>query len=125
MKSHAELVDEGFLSLIQRFGKYLPDTEEILEDLLIKMNEGENSLNEEDIVILVNHYSNKCTFYLNHIEEMSEYEIEAFIWHIVMRLDIIRGIFPGLNNGDPLNINSKLEVFENQMWNTINQYFDV
>ncbi len=52
-------------------------------------------------------------------------EIEAFIWFIVMRLDIIRGLFPGLKNDDPFNLNIHLEDFENQMWNTIYKYSDV
>jgi hypothetical protein len=54
---------------------------------------------------------------------MNQFEIEAFIWNIVMRLDIIRGIFPGLQNEDPFGLNLQLESFENEMWVKINQYF--
>jgi hypothetical protein len=54
---------------------------------------------------------------------MNQFEIEAFIWNIVMRLDIIRGIFPGLHNEDPFGLNLQLESFENEMWVKINQYF--
>ena len=71
------------------------------------------------------HYQKECMFYLNRIDQMSELEIEAFIWNIVMRLDIIRGIFLGMPSADPLGLNYKLESFENEMWIKINQYFNV
>jgi hypothetical protein len=121
MKSYTILVEEGYESLILRFGKYFPETESVIHNLLKK----KELANEQDVLILINQYKNECSYYLSKISEMNVYEIEAFIWFIVMRLDIIRGLFPGLNNDDPFNLNIQLEHFENQMWNTINQYFDV
>lgn len=125
MKSYIDSVDDGYKSLITRFGKYDPTTEITIERFMIKLNNSTTFIDENDIAELIEQYSNECSFYLDRIEEMFQNEIEAFIWYIVMRLDILRGIFPGLNNGDPFNINSKLDKFENQMWKIINQYFDV
>ena len=124
-KTYVDLVDEGFESLLTRFGKFQPDTEKLIGELLFKLKEK----TEEDIKLeasaLAVHYQNECTFYLNRIEQMNQFEIEAFIWNIVMRLDIIRGIFPGLQNEDPFGLNLQLESFENEMWVKINQYFHV
>lgn len=125
MKSYIDSVDDGYKSLITRFGKYDPTTEITIERFMMKLNNSTTFIDENDIAELIEQYSNECSFYLDRIEEMFQNEIEAFIWYIVMRLDILRGIFPGLNNGDPFNINSKLDKFENQMWKIINQYFDV
>ena len=125
MKSYIDSVDDGYKSLITRFGKYDPTTEITIERFMIKFNNSTTFIDENDIAELIEQYSKECIFYLNRIEGMFQNEIEAFIWYIVMRLDILRGIFPGLNNGDPLNINSKLDKFENQMWKIINQHFDV
>jgi len=122
---YTELINKGHESLLTRFGKFQPDTEKLIEKLLYKIKEK----NEEEVSLEVNelaiHYQKECMFYLNRIEQMNEFEIEAFIWNIVMRLDIIRGIFLGMNSADPLGLNDKLESFENEMWIKINQYFNV
>jgi hypothetical protein len=122
---YTELINKGHESLLTRFGKFQPDTEKLIEKLLYKIKEK----NEEEVSLEVNelaiHYQKECMFYLNRIEQMNEFEIEAFIWNIVMRLDITRGIFLGMNSADPLGLNDKLESFENEMWIKINQYFNV
>ena len=122
---YTDLINKGHESLLTRFGKFQPDTEKLIEKLLYNIKEK----NEEDVSMEVNelaiHYQKECMFYLNRIEQMNEFEIEAFIWNIVMRLDIIRGIFPGMHSKDPLGLNYKLESFENEMWIKINQYFNV
>lgn len=125
MRTYVELIDSGYNSLIERFGIYYPEMETILFEVLAKTNIDQNLLNEDNIEKLVCHYKLECSHYIKHINEMSVYEIEAFIWYIVMRLDIIRGLFPGLKNGDPLNINSRLDAFETQMWEIINKYYHV
>jgi hypothetical protein len=122
---YTDLINKGHESLLTRFGKFQPDTEKLIEKLLYNIKEK----NEEDVSMEVNelaiHYQKECMFYLNRIDQMNEFEIEAFIWNIVMRLDIIRGIFPGMHSNDPLGLNYKLESFENEMWIKINQYFNV
>ena len=90
--------------------------------ILHSENQNEEVLKLEAFALAV-HYRKECEFYLNRIEQMNQFEIEAFIWNIVMRLDIIRGIFPGLHNEDPFGLNLQLESFENEMWVKINQYF--
>jgi hypothetical protein len=121
MKTYSIFVEEGYESLILRFGKYLPETEFLIHNLLEK----KELADEQDVFDLINQYKSECIYYLSKISEMNVNEIEAFIWFIVMRLDIIRGLFPGLNNDDPFKLNIHLEDFENQMWNTINKYSDV
>jgi hypothetical protein len=122
-KTYADLVDEGFVSLLNRFGKFQPDTEKLIGDLLFKLKEKNEEVLKLEALALAVHYQKECEFYLNQIEQMNQFEIEAFIWNIVMRLDIIRGIFPGLQNEDPFGLNLQLESFENEMWVKINQYF--
>jgi hypothetical protein len=122
-KTYVELVDEGFESLLNRFGKFQPDTEKLIGDLLFKLKEKNEEVLKLEALALAVHYQKECEFYLNQIEQMNQFEIEAFIWNIVMRLDIIRGIFPGLQNEDPFGLNIQLESFENEMWVKINQYF--
>jgi hypothetical protein len=122
-KTYADLVDEGFESLLNRFGKFQPDTEKLIGDLLFKLKEKNEEVLKLEALALAVHYQKECEFYLNQIEQMNQFEIEAFIWNIVMRLDIIRGIFPGLQNEDPFGLNLQLESFENEMWVKINQYF--
>ncbi len=122
-KTYVELVDEGFESLLNRFGKFQPDTEKLIGELLFKLKEKNEEVLKLEALALAVHYQKECEFYLNRIEQMNQFEIEAFIWNIVMRLDIIRGIFPGLHNEDPFGLNLQLESFENEMWVKINQYF--
>ena len=122
-KTYVDLVDEGFESLLNRFGKFQPDTEKLIGDLLFKMKEKNEEVLKLEALALAVHYQKECEIYLNQIEQMNQFEIEAFIWNIVMRLDIIRGIFPGLQNEDPFGLNIQLESFENEMWVKINQYF--
>ena len=122
-KTYVDLVDEGFESLLNRFGKFQPDTEKLIGDLLFKLKEKNEEVLKLEALALAVHYQKECEFYLNQIEQMNQFEIEAFIWNIVMRLDIIRGIFPGLQNEDPFGLNIQLESFENEMWVKINQYF--
>ena len=122
-KTYADLVDEGFESLLNRFGKFQPDTEKLIGDLLFKLKEKNEEVLKLEALALAVHYQKECEFYLKQIEQMNQFEIEAFIWNIVMRLDIIRGIFPGLQNEDPFGLNLQLESFENEMWVKINQYF--
>ena len=124
-KTYVDLVDEGFESLLNRFGKFQPDTEKLIGDLLFKLKEKNEEVLKLEALALAVHYQKECEFYLNQIEQMNQFEIEAFIWNIVMRLDIIRGIFPGLQNEDPFGLNLQLESFENEMWVKINQYFHV
>ena len=38
-KTYVDLVDEGFESLLNRFGKFQPDTEKLIGDLLFKQKE--------------------------------------------------------------------------------------
>jgi hypothetical protein len=125
MKQHTDLVEEGYQSLLSRFGKYEPDTEAVIDVFMLKIGSSQKNIQDEDVDCLVNQYMSECNFYISKISQMTEYEIEAFIWHIVMRLDIIRGLFPGLKNNDPLQINERLENFENKTWKIINKYFDV
>ena len=122
-KTYVDLVDEGFESLLNRFGKFQPDTEKLIGELLFKLKEKNEEVLKLEALALAVHYQKECEFYLNRIEQMNQFEIEAFIWNIVMRLDIIRGIFPGLHNEDPFGLNLQLESFENEMWVKINQYF--
>lgn len=121
MKSYTIFVEEGYKSLIVRFGKYHPETEFVIHNLLEK----KELADEQDVLELINQYKGECSYYLSNISEMNANEIEAFIWFIVMRLDILRGLFPGLKNDDPFNLNFHLEDFEIQMWNTISKYSDV
>ena len=122
-KTYVDLVDEGFESLLNRFGKFQPDTEKLIGELLFNLKEKNEEVLKLEALALALHYQKECTFYLNRIEQMNQFEIEAFIWNIVMRLDIIRGIFTGLQNEDPFGLNLQLESFENEMWVKINQYF--
>ena len=108
---------------MNRIGKFQPDTEKLIGDLLFKLKEKNEKVLKLEALALAVHYQKECEFYLNQIEQMNQFEIEAFIWNIVMRLDIIRGIFPGLQNEDPFGLNIQLESFENEMWVKINQYF--
>ena len=122
-KTYIDIVDEGFESLLIRFGKFQPDTEKLIGELLFKLKQKTQEEIKLEAYALAVNYQKECTFYLNRIEQMNQFEIEAFIWNIVMRLDIMRGIFPGLQNEDPFGLNLQLESFENEIWGKINQYF--
>jgi hypothetical protein len=122
-KTYVDIIDGGFESLLIRFGKFQPDTEKLIGELLFKLKQKTQEEIKLEAYALAVHYQKECKFYLNRIEQMNQLEIEAFIWNILMRLDIIRGIFPGLQNEDPFGLNLQLESFENEIWVKINQYF--
>jgi hypothetical protein len=92
---------------------------------LNKLNDSEFNECKDVLISLSEQYKRECNFYLEHISEMNQHEIEAFIWHVVMKLDFIRGLFPGLESKFSSIINPMLVEFENNMWVTINNYFDV
>lgn len=53
---------------------------------------------------------------------MTTNEIEAFVWFIVMKLDLVRGLLPGAQAAPIPELNAILEVYENEMWKKIDPY---
>ena len=93
MNSPASLVEEGYIALIQRFAKFIPDTQLLLENLKIRKNSTEVSLDEQEVFQHLCDYKNECSFYLSKTSEMNVYESVAFISFVVKGMDIRKGLF--------------------------------
>lgn len=114
-------IDQGYQSMISRFGLYDSQINACIK-IIADADENER---ESAIRNLTEEYKKECDYYLNFLPRMKEEEIEAFIWNVVMKLDLIRGLLPGSQGAALPELNEQLENYENQMWKKINRYFQV
>lgn len=114
-KDPVELAYEGIIS---RYGLYASQTDACIKKL------SNCNIAERNHVIdaIVSDYKNECEYYLKHLNSMSTLEVEAFVWFIVMKLDLVRGLLPGAQAAPIPELNELLENFENAMWKKIDPY---
>jgi hypothetical protein len=111
-------IELAFESMKSKFGICPSGTDDYLQKLKdCKPNERSKIIND-----LAAAYKIECDFYLQHIDSMTTIEIEAFVWFIVMKLDLSRGLLPGAQGAAIPELNDILEEYENEMWRKIDPY---
>jgi hypothetical protein len=111
-------IELAFESMKSKFGICPSETDDYLQKLKdCKPNERSRIIND-----LAAAYKLECDFYLKHIGSMTTNEIEAFVWFIVMKLDLVRGLLPGAQAAPIPELNAILELYENEMWKKIDPY---
>jgi len=69
MNSPASLVEEGYIALIQRFAKIIPDAQLLLENLKIRKNSTEASLDEQEVFQHLCNYKNEFSFFYQKLQK--------------------------------------------------------
>jgi len=111
-------IELGYESMKSRFGMYNSETDACIQKLTRCEPDDRNNC----IAELAAAYKLECDFYLKHLDSMTTNEIEAFVWFIVMKLDLVRGLLPGAQAAPIPELNAILEVYENEMWKKIDPY---
>jgi hypothetical protein len=114
--SDKDPVELAYESMISKFGLYETKT----AGFITKLSDC-NSIERKHVIdALVFDYKAECNYYLVHLNSMTTLEVEAFVWFVVMKLDLIRGLIPGAQAAPTPELNELLEDFENEMWQKIN-----
>ena len=120
MSNYIANIENGFDTMIEKTGLYKSS----LDECISKISAAENQDKNELFVELAEAYKNECEYYLKFIHELTNNEIEAFIWMVVMQLDLYRGLLPGFKTEESEYLNNYLEPYEYKLWQKINDHFE-
>lgn len=114
--SDKDPVELAYESMISKCGLY----ESKSTGFISKLSHCDARERKDLIDALVLDYKAECNYYLVHLNSMTVLEVEAFVWFVVMKLDLIRGLIPGAQAAPTPELNELLEDFEDEMWKKVN-----
>lgn len=113
-------MEAAFRRISQKAGRYESPVAELLEDLPAK----EGVTRHAAVARLAKEHIRECEHYRQHLHSFSADELDAFVWMVVMQLDLVRQLVPGFVNCGIPELNEMLEEYEGSLMREIELRYD-